>query len=166
MDPAIMVRAGSGSLDLGAGIGRASADPRSNQSVKDSEAPLGDDWAGRNFERARRLRGELGAMRRTKTERALLALAVAALATPAAAATYACQFKGKPLMLIDTTYQHEKLTIGKDSAEMQVGNGFLTADIDDEEYIFKLGVRGPDDPKIHASLDMGAFHSETICVRR
>lgn len=97
---------------------------------------------------------------------AVLAAAAVALANPAAAATYACQFKGKPLMLIDTTYQHERLTIGKDSADLQVGNGFWTADIDDQEYIFSFGHRGPDDPKVRASLDMGSYHADTVCLRR
>ena len=94
------------------------------------------------------------------------AIVAIALASPAAAGTYACQFKGKPLMVIDTTYHHERLTIGKESVDLQAGNGFWTADIDDEEYIFKPGARGPDDQKITVSLDMGAYHAETICVRR
>lgn len=89
-----------------------------------------------------------------------------ALASPAAAATYACQFKGKPLMLIDTTYHHERLTIGKVSVDLQSGNGFWTADIDDQEYIFKPGARGPDDQKIPVSLDLGVYHADAICVRR
>jgi hypothetical protein len=97
---------------------------------------------------------------------AALAILGVALASPAAAATYACQFKGKPLMLIDTTYRHERLTIGNESVDLQAGNGFWTADIDDQEYIFKPGARGPDDQKIPVSLDMGAYHAETICVRR
>ena len=97
---------------------------------------------------------------------AALAIVAMMLANPAAAATYACQFKGKPLMVIDTTYHHERLTIGKDSVDLQAGNGFWTADIDDQEYIFKPGARGPDDQKIPVSLDMGAYHAETICVRR
>ena len=97
---------------------------------------------------------------------AALAAAAVLSASPAAAATYACQFKGKPLMLIDTTYQHERLTIGKDSADLQVGNGFWTADINDQEYIFSFGHRGPNDPKIRASLDMGPYHADAICLRR
>ncbi len=96
----------------------------------------------------------------------ILATVASTLSSPAAAATYACQFKGKPLMLIDTTYQHERLTIGKDSAALQVGNGFWTADIDDQEYIFAVGSRGPDDPKIRVSLDMGAYHADAVCARR
>lgn len=95
-----------------------------------------------------------------------LAIVTVAVASPAAAATYACQFKGKPLMVIDTTYDHGRLTIGKDSVKLQAGNGFWTADLDDQEYIFKPGSRGPDDQKIPVSLDMGAYHAETICVRR
>lgn len=95
-----------------------------------------------------------------------LAMIVLASASPAAAATYACQFKGKPLMIIDTTYHRERLTIGKDSAALQVGNGFWTADIDDQEYIFKPGMRGPDDQTIHVSLDMGPYHADSVCVRR
>jgi hypothetical protein len=94
------------------------------------------------------------------------AITAVVFASPAAAATYACQFKGKPLMLIDTTYHHERLTIGKESADMQAGNGFWTADIDDQEYIFKPGARGPDDQKIPVSLDMGAYHADAICIRR
>jgi hypothetical protein len=100
------------------------------------------------------------------TKSAMLAIVAIALASPAAAATYACQFKGKPLMVIDTTYHHERLTIGKESVDLQAGNGFWTADVDDEEYIFKPGARGPDDQKIPVSLDMGAYHAETVCVRR
>lgn len=96
----------------------------------------------------------------------MLAIVAITFATPAAAATYACQFKGKPLMLIDTTYHHERLTIGKDSVAMQAGNGFWTADIDDQEYIFKPGSRGPDDQKITVGLDMGADHFDAVCVRR
>jgi hypothetical protein len=91
---------------------------------------------------------------------------IAALASPAAAATYACQFKGKPLMLIDTTYQHERLTIGKDSVDLQAGNGFWTADVDDQQYIFTPGERAPDDQKIHVTLDMGAYHADASCSRR
>jgi hypothetical protein len=94
------------------------------------------------------------------------ALVAIAIASPAAAATYACQFKGKPLMLIDTTYHHERLTIGKESVDLQAGNGFWTADIDDQEYIFKPGARAPDDQKIPVSLDMGAYHADAICARR
>jgi hypothetical protein len=89
-----------------------------------------------------------------------------ALATPASAATYACRFKGRPLMLIDTTYLHERLTIGKQSAAMQAGNGFLTADIDDQEYIFSFGARGPDDPKIEATLVAGEFRGDATCIRQ
>jgi hypothetical protein len=101
------------------------------------------------------------------SQRILLpAVVAAALSSPTVAATYACQFKGKPLMLIDTTYQHERLSIGKDSAALQVGNGFWTADIDDQEYIFTFGMRGPDDPKIRVSLDLGAYHSDAVCARR
>lgn len=96
----------------------------------------------------------------------VMAMILAAFASPAAAATYACQFKGKPLMLIDTTYHRERLTIGKDSVEMQAGNGFWTADIDDVEYIFKPGSRGPDDQTIQVGLDIGAYHADSVCVRR
>jgi hypothetical protein len=100
------------------------------------------------------------------TKSIILAMAALVFASPAAAATYACQFKGKPLMIIDTTYRQERLTVGKDSAQLQVGNGFWTADIDDVEYIFKPGMRGPDDQTIHVSLDMGAYHADSVCVRR
>ena len=106
------------------------------------------------------------AAKRSAERTVVSALVAIALISPAAAGTYACQFKGKPLMLIDTTYHHERLTIGKDSVNLQAGNGFWTADIDDQEYIFKPGLRGPDDPKIPVSLDMGAYHADTICVRR
>jgi hypothetical protein len=96
----------------------------------------------------------------------LSATVLIALVTPASAATYACQFKGQPLMLLDMTYQHEKLTIGTESAKLAVGNGFWTADIEDQEFIFSFGARKPDDPKIRANLDSGDFHGETTCVRR
>jgi hypothetical protein len=96
---------------------------------------------------------------------AIITIAMA-LATPASAATYACRFNGRPLMLIDVTYQHERLTIGGQSAAMQVGNGFWTADIDDQEYIFSFGARGPDDPKIKATLVSGEFRGDAICVRQ
>jgi hypothetical protein len=98
--------------------------------------------------------------------RLIYSIAVFAFASPAAAATYACQFKGQPLMLIDTTYERQKLTIGADSAKFSVGNGFWTADINDHEYIFKFAQRGPDDVKIKVTLVSGERDIETICVRR
>jgi hypothetical protein len=90
----------------------------------------------------------------------------AALASPAWAGAYACRFKGQPLILIDTTYQHERLTIGDQSANLQSGNGFLTGDIDDKEYIFSFAHRGLDDPKIQATLVVGDYRGQTICVRQ
>jgi hypothetical protein len=90
----------------------------------------------------------------------------AALASPAWAGAYVCHFKGQPLILIDTTYEHERLTIGDQSAKLQSGNGFLTGDIDDKEYIFSFAHRSPDDPKIQTTLVVGDYRGETICVRQ
>jgi hypothetical protein len=95
-----------------------------------------------------------------------MALVVIALSTPSNAGTYACRFKGQPAMLIDTTYQHERLTIGEQSVRLQVGNGFFTADVDDKEYIFSFGARGPDDPKIQATLVSGDYRGDSVCVRQ
>jgi hypothetical protein len=108
----------------------------------------------------------LEGLKPSMTKSIILAIVAIVAASPAAAATYACQFKGKPLMLIDTTYQHERLTVGKQSVDLQAGNGFWTADIDDEEYIFRPGMRGPDDQTIRVGLDMGAYHADAVCVRR
>jgi hypothetical protein len=104
--------------------------------------------------------------RNTMTTRLILLIAAFACASPAAAATYACQFKGQPLILIDTTYEKQKLTIGSDSAKFSIGNGFWTAEINDHEYIFKFAPRGPDDEKIKVTLLSGERDIETICVRR
>jgi hypothetical protein len=95
-----------------------------------------------------------------------VAVAILTFANPVAAATYACQFKGQPLMLIDTTYEQQRLTIGADTAKFSIGNGFWTADIDEHEYIFKFAPRGPDDPKIKVTLVSGERDIETTCTRR
>ncbi len=102
----------------------------------------------------------------TMTNFVMTTIAIATLASPAWAGVYACHFKGQPLIVIDTTYERERLTIGDESAKLQSGNGFLTADINDQEYIFSFAHRGPDDEKIQTTLVAGDYRGQTVCVRR